>query len=199
MQWRRKNYLINKDFQFRYISRVMFGIIMMALVIAFTVYYTTWARIMDEFYHVPQIASQFAALFSSVNNTLIVILLLFLVISAFLSIFISHSIAGPVYRFEKTFKAIMAGDLTPRIGLRKSDEFRHLAETINDMLYTLRHSLSSDRKLVEEMVVVSKRLQSGKDTQKSGASAEVTKDLGKLNQLLNQLQQDVKRFKLKPE
>jgi methyl-accepting chemotaxis protein len=197
MHWRRRNYLINKDFQIRYIGRIMFGIIVMALVIAFTVYYTTWARIMDEFYNVPQIASQFASLFSSVNSILAVILILFLIISAFLSIFVSHSIAGPVYRFEKTFHAIMQGDLTLSVGLRKSDEFLHLAETINDMVYTLRNSLSSDRKLIEEMVIVTKRLQSGKSSQKVGTSVELTKDLEKLKQLLGQLQQDVQRFKLK--
>jgi len=196
MRWRRRNYLINKDFQFRYMARIMFGIIAMALVIAFTVYYTTWAKIMDEFYHVPQIASQFAPLFSSVNRTLIVILLIFLIISAILSIFVSHTIAGPMYRFEKTFQAIMNGDLTLRIGLRKGDEFKHLAETINEMVNTLRTSLSSDRKLIEEMVVISKRIQEGNYPEKARVPAELTKDLEKLGQIVRQLQQEVQRFKL---
>jgi methyl-accepting chemotaxis protein len=48
-------------------------------------------------------------------------------------IFISHKIAGPFYRFEKTFEEIGKGNLSLRIGLREKDQFSIIAQQINEM------------------------------------------------------------------
>jgi len=192
--WRRRNYLINKEFQFRYMARIIFGMIVMALILSFTVYYTTWARIMDEFYTIPKIAAQYATLFAAVTNTMILILVLFLLLAAVLSVFASHTIAGPIYRFEKTLQAIARGDLTMWVGLRKNDEFKHMADTLNQMMAELRTNLASDGELVKELVEISGRLQSGGKEKKLPAA--VSKDLDNLNQTLLHLQKNVKRFKL---
>jgi methyl-accepting chemotaxis protein len=196
--WRRRNYLINKEFQFRYVARIVFGMIVMALILGFTVYYTTWARIMDEFYTIPKIASQYAALFGSVTQIMVVFLVLFLVLAAILSLFASHSIAGPIYRFEKTLQAIAEGDLTLRVGLRKTDEFKHIADTLNQMVGDLRTNLASDSELIQELVQISDRIHTGRD--KDGhLPATVTKDLEKLKATLTHLQENVGRFKLGKE
>ncbi|MCD4812130.1 methyl-accepting chemotaxis protein [bacterium] len=195
MQWRRRNYIINKDFQFRYIGRVMFGIVVMALVIAFTVYYTTWVKIMDEFYNVPQIAAQFAPLFASVNQIMVLLLIIFMLTAAVISVFVSHSIAGPMYRFERSIEAIRAGDLTLNIGLRKGDEFKQLADLLNEMVQSLRSNLSTDRQMIEEMAGLISKIQKG-GSSKSKVSPTLTKDLSKLSKILQQLQKDVQRFKL---
>ncbi|MBN1595894.1 HAMP domain-containing protein [candidate division FCPU426 bacterium] len=198
MQWRRKNYLINKEFQIRYIIRILFGIIVMALIVAFTVYYTTWVRIMDAFYNVPQIASQFAPLFHSMNQQLVLVLILFLVVFAVVSIFVSHSIAGPMYRFEKTLQAIQEGDLTLNIGLRKSDEFRNLAECVNNMINTLRISMSKNKRLTEEINEVCKKIQTVQPPAKSSQVRGWAQDVENLKQLVQELQEENRRFKLDP-
>lgn len=192
--WRRRNYLIDKEFQFRYIARIVFGIVVMALILSFTVYYTTWTRIMDEFYTIPQIAAQYAPLFSSVTRTMAVLLFVFLLLAAAVSVFVSHSIAGPIYHFEKTLKAITRGDLTPRVGLRKTDEFKHIAETMNQMTAELHGYVNADRKLVLELTEISGRLQTkGKGKHLPTA---VAKDLEKMAQTLKHLKQNMDRFKL---
>jgi nitrogen fixation/metabolism regulation signal transduction histidine kinase len=48
-----------------------------------------------------------------------------------LTIYFSHRVAGPVYRFEKTFKAVIEGDYTESIHLRRGDELQNLATLIN--------------------------------------------------------------------
>ncbi len=195
--WRRRNYLINKEFQFRYMARIIFGMVVMALIIAFTVYYTTWARIMDEFYNIPRIASQFAPLFSSVNGTMLFILFFFLILAAVLSIFISHSIAGPIYRFEKSLQAIAQGDLTLRVGLRKTDEFKHVANTLNEMVVELRKSLNVDCELIEELMRLTQGIQTASTREGAKLPTTVSKDLEKLNQTLVHLQNNLGQFKLK--
>lgn len=193
--WRRRNYLINKEFQFRYIARIVFGMIVMALVLGFTVYFTTWARIMDEFYTIPRIASQYASLFGSVTQLMGVFLLIFLVLAVIWSVFASHSIAGPIYRFEKTLQAITEGDLTLRVGLRKTDEFKHMADTLNQMVGELRTSLASDSELIGELVLISERLNTGGDKE-GRLPAAVSRDLEKLKATVTHLQENVGRFKL---
>lgn len=193
---RRRNYLINKDFQFRYIGKILYGVALMALIVFSTVYYTTWSRIMDEFYTIPRIAAQFATLFGSVNQTMLVILVLFLLLAAVISVFVSHSIAGPVYRFEKTLQSIAQGDLTLRVGLRKTDEFKNLADAMNHMVDELRTHLTSDTSLIEEMAKISERLHA-KGKGEGKLSQETAKDLEKLNQALQNLQKNVSRYKLK--
>ncbi len=194
--WRRRNYLINKEFQFRYMGRIIFGMVVMALIVSFTVYYTTWARIMDEFYNIPRIAAQFAPLFASVNRTMFLILILFVLLAAVLSIFMSHSIAGPIYRFEKSLQAIASGDLTLRVGLRKTDEFKHIAETLNLMVSELRNNLSSDRELIDELASISGRLQTTGAQSGDPLPPALTRDLGQLSQTLDRLQKSISRFKL---
>ncbi|MCK5219053.1 HAMP domain-containing protein, partial [bacterium] len=173
------------------------GIVVMAMIVTFTVYYTTWARIMDEFYDVARIASQFAPLFNSVNQTMLMILLVFLVLVAVFSIFVSHQIAGPIYRFEKTLQAVAGGDLTMRVGLRKRDEFKHLADSMNEMVGELRNNLSSNRVLIEEMIGIFERIEESGDWDGSALPSGLTEDLEKMNQILLRLQQNVQRYKLK--
>jgi methyl-accepting chemotaxis protein len=195
--WRRRNYLINKDFQFRYIGRNLFALTVMALVISFTVYYTTWARIMDEFYNIPRIAAQFAPLFATVNQIMLVILVAFFILAAIFSVFASHAIAGPIYRFEKALQSMAQGDFTLKVGLRKTDEFKHMADSMNSMITELRSNISSDSELIQELAAVSERLSSADSgLKKDKTPATVIKDLEKLNQILARLQENVSRFKL---
>jgi methyl-accepting chemotaxis protein len=195
--FRRRNYLINKDFQVRYIVRNLFALLVMALIISFTVYYTTWARIMDEFYDIPKIAAQFAPLFASVNHTMILILILFMILAAVVSVFVSHSMAGPIYRFEKTLQALSQGDFTLKVGLRKTDEFKDLAQTMNDMIAELRDSLVADAGLIKEVVAISEHLSAASEKRQGGKkSAATVKDMEKLNQILTRLQENIAKFKL---
>ncbi len=58
------------------------------------------------------------------------------------SIFISHKIAGPLYRFNFIFKAIKEGTVPPPIQVRKGDYLYREMENINQMLEQLRGRLT---------------------------------------------------------
>jgi HAMP domain-containing protein len=53
---------------------------------------------------------------------------------AVISVFISHRIAGPVYKFERILEALAAGEKVQEITLRKHDEFYRLARAINSLI-----------------------------------------------------------------
>jgi len=54
------------------------------------------------------------------------------------SIFVTHKIAGPLYRLKKSLDEIAAGNLNVKIKLRKKDELKDLAEHINVLVEELR-------------------------------------------------------------
>jgi len=74
---------------------------------------------------------------------------LFLGVAWILSIALTHYIAGPIYRFEKSFEALKSGDLTHRIHLRKGDELKFLGSSFNETMGSLQENIKSDRLLVE--------------------------------------------------
>jgi HAMP domain-containing protein len=52
---------------------------------------------------------------------------------AFITIFVSHKLAGPVYRLEKFAQNLGSGQLNDRIHLRQGDELRDVAASFNQM------------------------------------------------------------------
>lgn len=67
-----------------------------------------------------------------------------------LSILITHTIAGPVYRLEQTSKGIATGDLSIITRLRPRDEFKELADAFNEMVVSLSARVRRVRKAVED-------------------------------------------------
>jgi signal transduction histidine kinase len=53
---------------------------------------------------------------------------------ALLTVFFSHKLAGPIYRFEKACAGIVEGNYTEQIFLRKGDEMQNLARLLNDVM-----------------------------------------------------------------
>jgi len=54
-----------------------------------------------------------------------------------ITLFISHRIAGPIYRLEKDIAEINNGNLKVQIQLRQKDELQELAKSLNQMVKTI--------------------------------------------------------------
>jgi len=60
--------------------------------------------------------------------------------------------SGPVYRFRKVLESVTAGDYeTTTVQLRKRDEFKDLAETLSNMLDSLRKRRDRNNALVQTL------------------------------------------------
>jgi nitrogen fixation/metabolism regulation signal transduction histidine kinase len=51
-----------------------------------------------------------------------------------LTIFFSHKLAGPLYRFEKVCHSLIEGNYSEGVYLRKGDEMQNLARLFNEMI-----------------------------------------------------------------
>lgn len=62
-----------------------------------------------------------------------------------LSLFFSHFLAGPIYRFEKTLEEMREGNLNVHVKLRKHDELKDMADLFNQALSSLRNKTRKER------------------------------------------------------
>jgi nitrogen fixation/metabolism regulation signal transduction histidine kinase len=71
---------------------------------------------------------------------------------ALLTIFFSHKLAGPIYRFEKMCHTLIEGNYTDKICLRRGDEMQNLANLFNEVIRTTDERLTAirDAKTEEE-------------------------------------------------
>jgi methyl-accepting chemotaxis protein len=64
---------------------------------------------------------------------------------AIISIFISHKVAGPLFRLKKALTQVTEGDLSVVIKLRKWDDLKDLADHVNILIEELRTFVSTLR------------------------------------------------------
>ena len=73
-------------------------------------------------------------------------LIIYVVFVILISSILSHRMAGPVYRFEQTCKAIAKGDFSQRIHLRKGDQFMELQDEFNKMMDRVEEEINKNKK-----------------------------------------------------
>lgn len=73
----------------------------------------------------------------AVNHSLFPKVAVLAVVIFIAGIFISHKIAGPMYRIEKSAEAIRDGDLSVSFRTRKGDEMREASGALEDMVDSL--------------------------------------------------------------
>ena len=133
MERRRVHYLVNRKMQLGFTLRFMFVTLLFALFIGFEVYLTVWP-VVSEF--VPH------ELMHLVRRQVLVRTLLFLVpiilVIASFTILISHRLAGPLFRIQRTIDEVVRGEDAEDIRLRKNDELKELAEKINELIGVIR-------------------------------------------------------------
>ncbi len=136
--WRRRNYFVRKEFQGRFVLRFFLTILIGAIV--FTAIFSLFSsHTITVTYEgsVLRIDRTPKALFVEILRAYgVYIFLLGLGISIF-SLLLSHRIAGPLYRLEKSVEEIAKGNLAFKITLRRKDELKELAALMNSMIREL--------------------------------------------------------------
>jgi methyl-accepting chemotaxis protein len=86
-------------------------------------------------------AQQFLVLTRSIGPALVVLI----PAAAVFSIYLTHRLAGPLFRIEQTARELIRGNLALRIRLRKGDELHELAGLLNEALDTLEQAFRGIR------------------------------------------------------
>src|SRR5262245_60485946 len=109
------------------------------------------------------------------------------------SVFFSHRIAGPLYRFRNVFRAISQGNLMIETKIRNHDYLQREAEGLESMVGELRSKLSTIQVDCHQLAGLVGELKTALQTHSSNGSTAVAV---KLEHLVNRLVADVEQFKV---
>ena len=108
-------------------------------------------------------------LFKSDSYIFLLKLALYMVGVTIFAVLASHKLAGPIYRFERSARAVGSGDLTHRVRLREGDELEDYRDEFNAMVESLQRLVSQDAHVA---LRVSKQLADLLGERRSGADLQ---------------------------
>jgi len=151
--YKRRQFLVKRDFQTRFISQFCLLIFGSALISTGMILYFSSGSLTSMFSQSRLMVTDTALyLLPTVVYANLVTIVIIAVATMLVMLFISHKIAGPLFRFEKDVKAIADGDLTLTIWLRKKDQLRELAQDINQMTSCLNRKVREIQTELEKII-----------------------------------------------
>lgn len=141
--YKRRKYFINKEFQGRFIFNyfLLAAIGSLLFVAVFSFFSANTLSIVYENYHL-QLGLTPGILIRKILGTQWLIIVLGGGAVILVTLLLTHRIAGPFFRFEKSLDEMIDGDLSNKVVLRKKDEGKQLAQKINAFNYILSDKLS---------------------------------------------------------
>lgn len=190
---KRKNYFIEKRFQIKYMLLTM----LLLLVYSFIFVVIIFAPYMLTLYFdYPLVEKTEAAraillLHAKVWPGIGAVILLF----GAVSIFITHKIAGPLYRLKKSLSQVTEGNLNVVVKLRKWDDLQDLAEHVNILIEELRTfvtTLRNDYNLLSEYILeLEHKIEIKMLTEESGREI-----INKVQESRKNIENALKKFKI---
>jgi methyl-accepting chemotaxis protein len=138
---RRKKYFIKPGFQSRLTAIFILIVIIVANIVGALVYGFSVEKLENKLVEESKLPIDSKQLGQALLPGVIIAELLSIFVVAFICIFVTHTIAGPVYRMERVVRNVGEGDLTHFTKLRPKDELKDLADAMNDMTMGLRNKV----------------------------------------------------------
>lgn len=136
---RRRILLIEKAFQLRFIAKVTLVVVLGTVLTGGLLYLLADKEFGRAFYSAHyQARSSWELLLPAVLAASFVSMCIVALVAVILTLYDSHRIGGPLYRFRANLMAIAQGDLTLVTHRRQGDELRALTEAMNEMTGALR-------------------------------------------------------------
>ncbi|HRK01895.1 MAG TPA: HAMP domain-containing protein [Oligoflexia bacterium] len=138
MPYKRSKFLINRRFQLKFAFFVCSWIFALSMVYPIIIYnvFEYFLKILSAPHDVLTVDKV-----KYVENQVVIVLgilqLLFLTITFMLSIFLSHRIAGPLFKLRRAIDEVSRGNFDQRITFRKNDHFMELQDGFNEMVQHL--------------------------------------------------------------
>ena len=143
---RRIHYFVKREFQSGFIFKFCLLVLIGTLLSTSLLLLFSQDTLTSSFHQSRlQIENTSLAILPAVIYTNLITLGLICLATIITTLFISHRLAGPLFRFEKELKEIGNGDLTTVITLRKRDQIKILADDLNQMSGNLHEKVSGIR------------------------------------------------------
>lgn len=139
--YKRRQYIVDPDFQYTFIKRIfIFCILMILMSISFLclvdvlygdIQFQLFQPDPFDFSENVDTLSGQTTILNLIWPVLGVCLGAALVVTFFFGVLLSHRMAGPIFRIRRILSEMAEGDLRGEVRLRKKDDFKSLAESIN--------------------------------------------------------------------
>lgn len=140
-QFKRRTIFVKKGLQFRYMTLILLSVLSGLLIMAIELTFT----LNDIFDQYPVLLQPLYDHFPALAFSFIYKIVIYLVFVVLISAILSHKMAGPVYRFEQTCKAIAKGDFKQRVHLRKGDQLMELQDDFNKMMDRVEAEINKEK------------------------------------------------------
>lgn len=167
-KFRRTKYLVDRSFQLKSLL-MMISILLLQTMIVLAAVFAPTVYVLYSDLPLEQradAAKSILLLHSTIWPGILAVIVLF----GLLSIYLSHKVAGPLYRIKSALSELTAGNYSVRVTLRKWDELIDLAEQVNLFSETLdvsRTALMLKQQAVAEDLAALKREFSASSPDKS--------------------------------
>lgn len=186
----RRVYFIEKRFQISFILKFCVLVIIGSLLTGALVYFLSQRSTTVVFEHSRALVKSTSDfLLPLLMQTIIVVSIIVAVATIVLTLFISHKIAGPLYRLKKELANIGIGDLTGDFSLRRDDQLQDVASGVSAMIKGLRDRIGNLkngwRSLKDKWLALLNK----------GFPPDMKQEVEGFNNIINQIDRDFDYFK----
>jgi len=187
---KRRIYLIDREFQVKFILKfcalvAAAGLLFMSI-LYFSVMQSTAVSIVNSRVVVRSTADLILPI---LIQTVIVVTIVISLFTIFVTLFISHKIAGPLYRFKKVMQELETGDFSSDFQIRNPDQLQELARAFNSMIKKVREEMGQ---LKENSVSLKDKLESLSEHEISELKRPILKELKIISEELSKLSHNFK-------
>ncbi|UCD05967.1 MAG: methyl-accepting chemotaxis protein [candidate division WOR-3 bacterium] len=145
MKLQRRNYIVHKKFQFRMLGLLLILVFAATLFTTLINHYFFLSSIVHfiEQHGRPPTGSE---LIIASTKPLLIILPVAFIVLGIVCIFVSHRIAGPLYRLKMFMEKVENGDYTVNLRFRKGDAIHDVADSFNRMVDGIKQNFDQENK-----------------------------------------------------
>ncbi len=157
-KFKRTHYITDLSIQLRYLGVTLAVLVAFLVVSVWVVYITGWSHLVERLSQIyPQ--GRLVEILRLIYLRLAIGFVALLPVALGLTLYLSHTVAGPLVRIKRYLRLMARGDfdLAPLV-LRRFDELKDVADLINDITSKLGPRLQERRKLIESLQTTAQAL-----------------------------------------
>ncbi|MCM8790383.1 MAG: methyl-accepting chemotaxis protein [Candidatus Omnitrophica bacterium] len=182
-RFKRKQLFVSAKFQLKYVGLILLLMFITAIVCSYVVYYSSMILLAEKLANVyPQ--GRLIAIIKTVNFRVLLSIVLLMPFVAYIGIYLSHKIAGPIYRMERFLEDMAGGNLTSRLSLRKGDELGSIADKINLLSDSMKQTIGRQKASLTKVLIELENLKKLADSKPA--------DISQFDNNIDRLQKEIK-------
>ena len=185
---KRKKYIIDKNFQAKFIFKFCILIISVSLITGLLIYNFNRQTTTVAFENLRVVVKSTADFILPIIIQILLIVTLFSAIATIIvTLFTTHKISGPLYRLKDELERIRGGDLTRTVRIRSADQLQIVANELDSVRKSLKDSIQVLKMQCDLIKNYAERTQEG---------AEESQEKKSLSECARQIETELSKFKI---